>query len=701
MSTAAPLQTLAAKPRPLSNSTHAGLLLKRKCACGAPTASLTGECAECKSGKRLQTNLVIGASNDPLEQEADRVADQVLAAQANPAVSGAPPHIQRYTGQPSAAAGTAPASVDRVLASPGVPLATPLRREMEQRFGRDFSQVRIHADTEAARATRDVRARAWTIGRHIAFGPDRYAPESRAGRRLIAHELTHVVQQSASQAARVRDSFGTPYGDAQARLASAEVKTLSVPAGDNDTLQREVDDGSPPPQASPVEEVAPTDAAPAAPTDSVATEATPAQQAPVATAVPTLSVTPSAQLTRGDTLTATVAFTPRAGETMGVVAWRYTTPSHGSVTRATTEPDFQTRWSGAMALSGTVTLDYKVTPAGGGASVVGTLSQAVTVADRSGAAWTSTPDLRAENSYTGKPNPPVVFSDLGLHNATITNPTATANAVAAGANTGFSFVGSVTAGTYVSQPRIHPALSNTTSGFYTFHQNPSRLYFVVGATRNLVPLAAYSNLAVSGGTLTFDLPDWETFYKARHFYTVAATAPTGQGPVPVRDAWWGLASSSAAASLIARDAAAIRSALGIGASDAFNMSATPRGAWEGFQLMQSAAIQTGTQSHEYMHATHSHRANFTAMLRALDPRRKIEQTVSSPSNTVTFADKITAWVGEIQKPNHELVDETASRTAEAFVAVAGQGMAGVNTDPASGNSLGSVWNISGDAVMTN
>ena len=106
MSTAAPLQTLAAaKPKSLSTSTHAGLLLQRKCACGSPTASLTGECAECKSKKRLQTKLTIGASNDPLEQEADRVADQVLAAPAHPAVSGAPPRIQRFTGQASAAGG--------------------------------------------------------------------------------------------------------------------------------------------------------------------------------------------------------------------------------------------------------------------------------------------------------------------------------------------------------------------------------------------------------------------------------------------------------------------------------------------------------------------------------------------------------------------------------------------------------------------
>ena len=80
MSPAVPLQTQAAKASPASKSTHAGLLPQRKCACGSPTASLTGECVECQGKKRLQTKLTIGASNDPLEKEADRVADQVLAA---------------------------------------------------------------------------------------------------------------------------------------------------------------------------------------------------------------------------------------------------------------------------------------------------------------------------------------------------------------------------------------------------------------------------------------------------------------------------------------------------------------------------------------------------------------------------------------------------------------------------------------------
>jgi hypothetical protein len=197
MSAATSLQTLAAKSKHLSNSTHAGLLLQRKCACGSPTSSLTGECAECKSKKRVQAKLAIGASNDPLELEADRVADQVLAGPVNPAVSGAPPHIQRFAGQATAQANTAPASVDRVLASTGRPLDRALRQDMEQRFGHDFANVRVHADAAAEQSARDVSATAYTVGHDIVFGARRFAPGTQDGRRLIAHELAHVVQQSA------------------------------------------------------------------------------------------------------------------------------------------------------------------------------------------------------------------------------------------------------------------------------------------------------------------------------------------------------------------------------------------------------------------------------------------------------------------------------------------------------------------------
>jgi hypothetical protein len=91
----------------------------------------------------------------------------------------------------------APPIVHDVLRSPGQPLDPSTRALMEPRFGHDFSQIRVHADAQASDSARAVNARAYTVGRHIAFASNEYAPDSIEGQRLLAHELTHVVQQGA------------------------------------------------------------------------------------------------------------------------------------------------------------------------------------------------------------------------------------------------------------------------------------------------------------------------------------------------------------------------------------------------------------------------------------------------------------------------------------------------------------------------
>ena len=73
------------------------------------------------------------------------------------------PRIERFSGQPNGPANAT--SVDRVLAEPGAPLEPALRQDMEQRFGRDFSQVRVHSGSAAEQSARDVDARAYTVGR--------------------------------------------------------------------------------------------------------------------------------------------------------------------------------------------------------------------------------------------------------------------------------------------------------------------------------------------------------------------------------------------------------------------------------------------------------------------------------------------------------------------------------------------------------
>jgi hypothetical protein len=89
------------------------------------------------------------------------------------------------------------AAARAVISTPGRPLPRSLRASIEPLFGADFSRVRVHTDLAAAESARAIAAEAYTVGHDLVFGRDRYAPETHAGRKLLAHELTHVVQQRA------------------------------------------------------------------------------------------------------------------------------------------------------------------------------------------------------------------------------------------------------------------------------------------------------------------------------------------------------------------------------------------------------------------------------------------------------------------------------------------------------------------------
>jgi hypothetical protein len=191
------LSLMAASPR-----------LQRQCACGAPSAG-GGSCVACEAkvspgaGQKLQAKLAIGPADDPLEREADQVAERVTrmeAPSATPLDLGqhVRPMVSRST-EGAAVAGEAPASVHATLASPGQPLAPSVRAFFEPRFGADFSQVRVHTDDLAQQSARDAHALAYTVGSHVVFGAGRYAPSSPEGQRLLAHELAHVVQQSQAE----------------------------------------------------------------------------------------------------------------------------------------------------------------------------------------------------------------------------------------------------------------------------------------------------------------------------------------------------------------------------------------------------------------------------------------------------------------------------------------------------------------------
>ena len=102
------------------------------------------------------------------------------------------------------AASSAASIVRETITSPGQPLDEATRAFMEPRFGHDFSQVRIHADAKAAESAQRVNALAYTVGRAVVFGAGQYSPVTESGRRMLAHELAHVIQQESGSVSENR-----------------------------------------------------------------------------------------------------------------------------------------------------------------------------------------------------------------------------------------------------------------------------------------------------------------------------------------------------------------------------------------------------------------------------------------------------------------------------------------------------------------
>lgn len=139
----------------------------------------------------------------------------------------------------------APPVVAAAVQRTGTPLEPAVRREFEHRLGHDFSAVRIHSDAEATRATAVVGARAYTLGRHIAIREGLYDPSTTEGRRLLSHELTHVVQQAGF---RDHQLVGAPVigadhpSERQAHAGDGAAMPLAAPA-----VQRDSPETAPPP----------------------------------------------------------------------------------------------------------------------------------------------------------------------------------------------------------------------------------------------------------------------------------------------------------------------------------------------------------------------------------------------------------------------------------------------------------------------
>jgi Domain of unknown function (DUF4157)/Double-stranded DNA deaminase toxin A len=164
-------QVMRAPETPVSRSFSSGAGLQRKCAA----------CEEEDNHKKLQRH-VSQESSLLVQRKCSQCEEEEAQKRVQRSETGAGPAI-------------APDSVHEVLRSPGRPMDSSARSFMEPRFGHDFSGVRIHTGAAADRAVRDVSAAAFTVGSDIAFASGRYAPETEAGRHLLAHELTHTVQQ--------------------------------------------------------------------------------------------------------------------------------------------------------------------------------------------------------------------------------------------------------------------------------------------------------------------------------------------------------------------------------------------------------------------------------------------------------------------------------------------------------------------------
>jgi len=132
--------------------------------------------------------------------------------------------LQRWAS--GAAPESVPRSVNDALRSPGQSLDRDTRGFMETRFGHDFSRVRVHTDARATESASSVRAAAYTVGEHIVFGAGQYSPRSHDGKTLLAHELTHVVQQQraeASQLDAMRHGTAAASAENEANVTAAHV----------------------------------------------------------------------------------------------------------------------------------------------------------------------------------------------------------------------------------------------------------------------------------------------------------------------------------------------------------------------------------------------------------------------------------------------------------------------------------------------
>jgi uncharacterized protein DUF4157 len=196
----------------------------------------------------IQTKLTIGAPHDSYEQEAGRVADPVMRMP-EPSLqkkcAGCEEddklNVRKKSETSSAPISSVPDAFVSSLET-GQPLDRATRDYFEPWFGADFSHVRVHAGRRASESASSINARAYTLGSKVVFGAGQYRPETGEGKRLIAHELTHVVQQSSAEGWPAGQSNGkrglsrtsptaTSFPVLQRRLQVRPTDMIPMPAG--------------------------------------------------------------------------------------------------------------------------------------------------------------------------------------------------------------------------------------------------------------------------------------------------------------------------------------------------------------------------------------------------------------------------------------------------------------------------------------
>jgi hypothetical protein len=141
-----------------------------------------------------QPGLRVSKPGEPEEVEADRVSREATGMNAESRGS------QAVKAEPDGGTGHAALEPATILGA-GMPMDAAVRSDMETRLGHNLGDVRIHTDSQAAESARAVNARAYTVGKDVVFAEGEYAPQKREGKQLLAHELTHVIQQGASRPA--------------------------------------------------------------------------------------------------------------------------------------------------------------------------------------------------------------------------------------------------------------------------------------------------------------------------------------------------------------------------------------------------------------------------------------------------------------------------------------------------------------------